>query len=1126
MGKIERNVFRLFGVVYISGATRVMSDELNQVLSTSDITQLCLNSVERPLYDDFPTSARVFPPGCSRRKSKPSTCRSVPMNPQLIRVSTISLTLLCAAVAQAQAPSEVRFNRDVRPILSAKCFQCHGPDEASREADLRLDTEEGILQAFGGTLDESEGWQRISSTDRDLIMPPADSDKELTPDQISRVQGWIEQGAEWEGHWSFVPPAMPEPPTVESPALIRNAIDAFVSTRLESEGLSFSPLADRERLLRRVTFDLTGLPPTLEEIDAYLSDESPQAYETVVDRLLASPHFGERMAVAWMDAARYGDSSVFHADGPRDMWPWRDWVIRAYNENKPFDQFTREQLAGDLFPEPTTDQQVATGFLRNNATTDEGGAIAEEYRVEYAVDRVKTTSMVWLGLSMECAQCHDHKYDPIDRDDYYRFFAYFNQASDPGMQSRGGNQAPIVDLFDDDKLAEADELASQVTVLTQQRNERAEAATVDFESWLVDASATAADGPVVPEDTLLHAALDEADGREVVDLVSADRVGQLNGPVRWGEGRHGGAFDCNSNNFIDFGDVGDFERTDAFSYGCWIKPQGAPTGAPLARMNDGDGHRGFDLHIAGGVIQIHLINSWPNNAVKVRSKTKLEADKWQHVFVTYDGTSKAAGVSIYLDGQELEWDIEQDALTDTIRTTVPLYIGRRNPGSHYKGLVDDVRIYPRELTATEVAALAGSDPIMPLLAKPADERTADEQNVLRQHFLTAIDESYQELTRRITETETRVADLRKPIVNVMVMRDEPAMRATYILDRGNYASPLTDRELQPGVPGALPPLPEGAASNRLGLADWLMQPGHPLTARVAVNRYWAMLFGEGIVRSLEDFGAQGEWPTHPALLDWLAVDFAEHGWDIQRCIKQIVMSHTYQQTSRVTPELLERDPENRLLARGPRFRLQGEFIRDSALAASGLLVDRIGGPSVKPYQPDGLWNEVSLSGNVRFVQDHGEKLYRRSLYIYWKRSSPAPTMTLFDAPTREKCTLRRSRTNTPLQALVTMNDVQYIEAARVLAERSLAEGGASRNDQITYAYRLVCGVRPGDAVLSMLREAYETELEVFQADTERATQLISLGESPRDESLDPAAHAAMTVVTSLILNLDETLTRG
>ena len=1040
--------------------------------------------------------------------------------------SALLLLLLVPIAGRASdAARKLSFSRDIRPILSANCFFCHGPDEKHLEADLRLDQEAGVVQAFSGRLDENEAWQRVTSKDPDLRMPPPDSHRKLKPDEIQTLKIWIEQGAGWEGHWAFVPPTRPAVPTVKQQAWVRNPIDAFILARLEAEGLTPGRPADRERLLRRVYFDLIGLPPSNAQLDAFLQDTRPDAYERAVDQLLTSKHFGERMALIWMDVARYGDSSVFHADGPRFMWPWRDWVINAYNDNKPFDQFTLEQLAGDLLPNATIDQQIATGFNRNNATTDEGGAIAEEYRVEYVVDRVKTTSMVWMGLSLECAQCHNHKYDPITQEEYYRFFAFFNQASDPGMQTRKGNQSPTVDVFDPAKQIEAAGLKQELAELQQQRDKRAVAVEPEFVAWAVEASRHVGKVAFDPQDMILHFPLDDAKGKKAKEVVGDKRQGTVQGKPIWTEGKLAGAFRGNGSNYIDAGQVADFERTDSFSYGAWVKPQGNASGAVMARMNNKNAFRGFDLLCSSGHVEVHIVNKWPENAIKVRTKTKLAGGKWQHVFATYNGSSKADGITIYFDGKPQECTIQQDGLTETIRTKVPLYIGSRNPDSRLKGDIDDVRVYRRVLSEAEVAGVAGSDPVAPILSVAADQRTEDQVKTLRQHYLSTIDKPTQQLTKQINGVSARLAEAIKPVSTVMVMKDVAKPRMTYILERGNYASPLKNRPVEPGILSILPPLPDGAQANRLGLAKWLIQPDHPLTARVAVNRYWHMLFGIGLVKTLEDYGAQGEPPSHPALLDWLAVDFVEHGWDIKRTLKQIVTSATYCQSSRVTPEQLQRDPENRLLSRGARFRLAGEMIRDNALAAAGLLQPTIGGPSVKPYQPSGLWNEVSLNGGLRFAQDHGEKLYRRSMYTYWKRSSPAPSLTIFDAPTREKCTLRRSSTNTPLQALVTLNDPQFLEAARALAQRAMTERD-KLDDQIVFAFRAATGVKPRPSVLRILNEAYQEELAVFQNDVTSAEKLLAIGESPRDPKLDLARHAAMTIVTSMILNLDETLTRG
>ncbi len=1041
-------------------------------------------------------------------------------------IFVIAIAVLVRTTDVDAADASIRFNRDIRPLLSANCFQCHGPDAKHREADMRLDEEEGVQAAFAGGLEESAAWARITSDDPDMQMPPPDSHKELKPAEIAIIGKWIEQGAAWQGHWAFIAPVQPEIPQVKNMSCVHNPIDTFIQARLEGEGLSPSDEANKERLLRRVTFDLTGLPPTIVEIDDFLADGSPDAYEKVVDRLLASEHYGERMTLAWMDAARYGDSSVFHADGPRDMWPWRDWVIRAYNDNKPFDEFTVEQLAGDLLPNSTLDQKVATGFNRNNASTDEGGAIAEEFRVEYAVDRVKTTSMVWLGLTMECGQCHDHKYDPISQEDYYRFYAYFNQASDPGMQTRNGNQSPVVNVIDEAARQKVEALKKTLPELEAKLAARGVAAEDAFLAWAREAAKDADDAPLLPGNMLLHLPLDEQAGDQVAVVVTDEnRQGKVKGTAKWIDGKHNRAFKCDGDNFIDVGDVANFERTDSFSYGAWIKPEGGGNGAPIARMDDGNSYRGFDLYAVGGKVAVHIINTWPSNAIKVTTKNSLKPSAWQHVFATYDGSSKAAGVKIYFDGQEQEWAIEQDRLSGTIRTDKPLYIGRRNPGSPFKGEVDDVRMYARNLSTAEVQALAGSDTIGPLLANGVDAWTETERQSVLAHYLMNHDQPYQELNKQISQAKSEIAASEKPISTVMVMQDVGSPRMTYILDRGQYASPKKDSPVQPGVPVVFPQPPEDAPANRLGMAQWLVRKDHPLTARVAVNRYWQMLFGTGLVKTVEDFGAQGEWPSHPDLLDWLAVDFVENGWDVKRAIKQMVMSHTYRQSSRISPELLEADPGNRLLARGPRFRLQGEFVRDNALAASGLLVDKIGGPSVKPYQPPGLWFEVTISG-ARFKQDTGEKLYRRSMYTYWKRSAPAPMLTIFDTPSREKCVMQRTSTNTPLQALVTLNDPQFVEAARTLAERSMKEGGESIDEQIAYAYRLTTGLKAKPAAVAVLKAAYEQELAIFRADADRAIKLLAVGQSKRDETIDLAQHAAMSVVCSMILNLDAVITRG
>ncbi len=1047
-------------------------------------------------------------------------------------VALIAATVvLTAGILSAQVKS-VRFDRDIRPLLSDNCFPCHGPDDRTREGELRLDLKEHALGTRDGEpalkpgdLKASGVWQRIVSDDPDEKMPPPDSNKNLTSAQVDLIKRWIQQGAEWSDHWAFVGPRRPKLPDVSNAAWVRNPIDRFVLARLDREGLRPSPEASRQKLIRRLSFDLTGLPPSPERVDAFVNDSSKGAYERLVDQLLASRHYGERMTLAWLDAARYGDTSVFHADGRRDMWAWRDQVVRSYNRNQPFDRFSVEQLAGDLLPNASIDQRVASGFNRNNGTTDEGGVIAEEYRVEYAVDRVKTTSTVWMGISMECAQCHEHKYDPISQTEYYQFYAFFNISADAGMQSRNGNTRPLVEIPDPEKQKKLPGVLTEISAtekaIAVHRDEVGPAVAAWIKKMETQVRAGGGTGGV-PSDAVAHYPFDEGQGNTVTDAIDSKRKGQIRGKSEWVEARLGKGLKLDGKSFADLGDVGDFERTDKFSYGGWVYATPKTSGALVARMGSGADFRGYDILLQGNMVTVHIIHQWPGNAIKVKTKKKLKPKEWHHVLATYDGSSKAAGVKVYVDGQSWEFDVEQNGLTDTIRTPESLLVGSRHEGGLLTAKVDDVRVFSRVLSGVEAKALAKSDPLVPIFALPTEQRTAEQLEKLREHYLNNEDEKLRRLSKQRDKLKAEAVELRKPLTTVMIMGD--TSRDTFLLARGAYSSP-TDTQVRPGTPDMLPPMPRGAPRNRLGLAQWLFRPDHPLTARVAVNRYWLMLFGTGIVGSPEDYGSQGEFPSHPQLLDWLAVDFRESGWDVKRMLKQIVMSATYRQSSKVSPELIERDRDNRLLARGPRFRLQGEFIRDNALAISGLLNAKMGGPGVKPYQPPGLWAEVGLGGNPKFVQDHGDKLYRRSLYTYWKRSSPPPSMQLFDAPSREKCAVRRARTNTPLQALVTLNDVQFVEAARNLAQRLLEQRGKTAQERVDLAFVRATARHPSQSERGALLDVLRAALDRYGKDAEAANKLLGFGESKRDESLDAAEHAAWTIVASVILNLDETLTR-
>ncbi|MEJ6641870.1 MAG: DUF1553 domain-containing protein [Akkermansiaceae bacterium] len=1017
----------------------------------------------------------------------------------------------------------VDFNRDVRPILSDTCFKCHGPGKS--EGDLRLDDRENALDAgvlSPGDVAKSEVVARLKTDDPEELMPPPDAHKTLTPEQIQILETWIAEGAVYDEHWSLVPAKRDDNIT---------ALDHFIDKRLAEEELKPTPEADQRTLIRRVTLDLTGLPPTPEEVATFVNDSSPDAYGKLVDRLLASEHYGERMAVAWMDAARYGDTSVMHADGPRDMWPWRDWVIKAYNSNMPFDQFTVEQLAGDLIPDATVSQKIASGFNRNHATSDEGGAFPEELRVEYVADRVQTTSNVWMGLTMECCQCHDHKYDPISQREYFEFFAYFNNNTDPGMQTRNGNQAPVVEVPDEARNAKLTELHKQIENSEQKLEaHRANvAATPEFAAWLKRAEEGASIGAQEKQPAgLAHWFPIDASVQDFRDGVSGSTVVAEKGKFEVTDREGSKALKLEGNSQFKSDAPVNLEFNRPFSFSVWVKPDGKPSGAIFSKMDDKAFYRGIDLWMEGGRIGTHIVNTWQANALKVVSADVLAPGKWQHVVLSYDGSHKAAGVKIYIDGKHSENQVQADTLSATIATSQPFRIGSRSTGSNWKGEIDDLRIYDRALEGDDVVATSKGDPVNSILTTPENQRSESDQSVLLARYLSTEDKMFKKLVEARQKIIKQQADLDRKPVTSMVMQDNPAnmMRMTYILDRGAYDSPKKDEALQPGVPAALPPMPADAPANRLGLAKWLVDPNHPLTARVAVNRYWMMLFGEGLVRTVGDFGAQGTSPTHPELLDWLSLDFVKSGWDIKRIIKQLVSSNAYKRSSRLESLHREQDSQNELLARAPRFRLQGEFIRDQALAISGLLNPEVGGVSVKPYQPVNIWNEVSLNGGLRYSQDKGEKLYRRSMYTYWKRSSPMPNMLIFDSPSREKCVIQRQRTNTPLQALVTLNDPQFVEAGRALAQRLLQLAETDPGKRIDLAYRLATARPAVKREIEILTKLLEENRAKFQADPESAKKYLSVGESLRDESIDAIEHASWTVIAQTILNLDEALTRN
>ncbi len=1039
--------------------------------------------------------------------------------------------LLPIAASPAQT---IEFDRDIRPILSDKCFRCHGPDDAERQTSMRLDRRDSALAPLDagghaivpGDVASSELLTRITSDDAELRMPPAETGKAVSPAERARLEQWIREGASWNEHWSFIPPRRPMPPPV-SPRIrqtcqVRNPIDRFVLARLEQEKLSPAPEADKTTLIRRVTQDLTGLPPTPTEVDTFLADGSPDAYERLVDRLLQSPRYGEHRARDWLDVARYGDTHGLHLDNERSIWPYRDWVIEAFNRNQPFDQFTIEQLAGDLLPEATDEQRVATGFHRCNVTTSEGGSIDEEYLVRYAVDRVETTATTWMGLTAGCAACHDHKFDPITQREFYQLVAYFFSLTERAMDGNALLPPPALKTLTIAQRAKHAEIQEALAAVDSQIASRRASAGPKLAEWeAAFLQETSLDPP--PDDTLIHCPLDESEGTTV--STGAGLSGTVRGKAAWDAGRLAGGLRLDGQSHVDLGDRAGFERGDAFSATAWVYLDGDGAMTVLSRMNDEAGFRGYDLYLGDGQIFVHLIHHWPDNAIRVNSRDRIGKHKWHHIGFTYDGSNQAAGVNVYVDGERQQLERTHDRLTDTIRTDQPLRLGQRRAAAPWVGILDDVRIYARALDETQVRALAGADATSQLLAISPQDRSPAQTETLVDFFLARSDADYRRLIAERRELEARQRRLEGESPTTLVMQDMSQPRTAHVLIRGQYDH--KGPSVEPDVPAMLPPLPDGAPANRLALARWLVAPEHPLTARVVANRFWQQCFGVGIVATAEDFGSQGEWPSHPQLLDWLAVEFQESGWDVKALQRLIVTSATYRQSSRVAPESARRDPQNRLLARGPRFRYDAEMIRDAALAISGLLVEQTGGKSVKPYQPGGLWEAVGYtsSNTARFQQDHGAALYRRSMYTFWKRTSPPPSMQILDAPSREVCTARRSRTNTPAAALVLMNDVQYVEAARNLAQRLCRLASPTDAARLKFGFRLATARQPEADELQVLRRLLEDYRREYAVDPEAAKALISQGESPWDPTLEPAELAAWTMVATTLLNLDETLTK-
>ena len=1022
------------------------------------------------------------------------------------------LAAFSVVAARAATPGDVEFTRDIRPILSDNCFACHGPDEKARKADLRLDVREaalkpaksGAIALVPGNAAKSELLQRIITKDADDVMPPMKTGKQLSTVQIELLRRWIAQGAKYQEHWAFVKPVRPPVPVARNPKLpVRNAIDAFIFDRLASEGLAPSLEADRATWLRRVTFDLTGLPPTLAELDAFLADTSALAYEKVVEQLFASSRYGEHMARGWLDLARYADTHGYQMDQARTMWRWRDWVIEAFNRNLPFDQFTIEQLAGDLLPNPTPDQRIATGFNRNHLITIEGGVIDEEYRTEYVVDRVTTTATTWMGLTMLCARCHDHKFDPLTMRDFYGMFAMFNQVPERGI----GGFAPMFKSPSKEQERELAQLDRDIAAKQAAHDTAAKSLTAEQAKWEAGFAALKAEWQVLdatgfkstggatltPQDdkSLLasgtRAAHDvyEIAARSTLTNISAVRLETLTHPSlpNTGPGRYDNA------NFVlsEF----ELEAVSVADPSQKLKVKFTSAQADYSQKN-------YDIALA--------IDGKPGTGWAVDGPMRnKDCTAWFY-------PDKPFG---FVGGTELRFKLRHETI-----------------GAH-------------EIGRPRLSLSSSADPqaaeIAELVVIPREKRTAPQAARLRDHFLAKhAAPEVKQLTTDLAALRERKKQVEAAIPSTMVMEDMPQRRETHMLVRGQYDKKGEKVEATFPVVFARADAAAGNATaaraipNRLDLARWLVSPEHPLTARVAANRIWEHHFGTGLVRTSENFGIQSQPPSHPELLDWLAVEFmkpttpAALPWDLRHLHRLVVLSATYRQAARVTPALLARDPENLLLARGPRLRLSAEAVRDNALFISGLLVEKIGGPSVMPYQPEGLWFELNDRAGYRmdYVQGHGPDLYRRSLYTFWKRTSPPPTLNLFDAPEREFCVVRRSRTTTPLQALALLHDPTYVEAARHFAERILVHGGATTDERIAFAFRTATARKPTAAEAKVLRETFEQQLAVFRKNPEAAVKSLKVGESVRNEKLDATEHAAWTAVARMILNLDETITKS
>ncbi len=1029
-------------------------------------------------------------------------CRPV-LNAGIVAVA-FSLLIRANAVED-----KVDFNRDIRPVFSENCYACHGPDSNKRKAGLRLDIKEGALAKLKsdnfaivpGNPEKSALVGRITTKDEDDRMPPLKTGKHLTTAQIDLLKRWIAQGAEWKSHWSFIKPERTAPPTIKNKSWPRNPIDNFILARLEKEKLKPSSEADKTTLIRRVTFDLTGLPPTPEEVDAFLADKKSAAYERLVDRLLQSPRFGEHEARYWLDAARYGDTHGLHLDNERSMWPYRDWVVGAFNRNERFDQFTIAQLAGDLLPDATQEQKIASGFNRCNVSTSEGGAIDEEFYVRYAVDRTETTAAVWMGLTVGCAVCHDHKFDPISQKEFYQLYAFFNNMNEKAMDGNALLPPPIMKLPTPEQKVKLAQLNESIAAVEKRISEEA-AKIIYTEPKKITSTNPPADFVWV-EDDFPKGAKVEASGEA---LLWIEGTNVFSGKRAISRKADGVAQDF----FTGVPQPLRIGKDDVLFAYVYLDPTNLPKAIMLQF------HTSDWLHRANWGDEDAIPFGDKNTSKKLLMGALPKAGEWVRLEINASKLdlkpgAKVDGFAFTQFGGVVRWD-KAGVVTTTDQED-------RSPVSLAAWLQQEAAREPSTLRRE----------VLDAIKLKGNDRTPEQEKLIREYYIANVYKEtrpiFEPLLKEIADIRKQRDDLDNSLPATMVSADMDKAREAFVLKRGQY-----DQRGDPvprAVPAALPSLPASQTTNRLDFARWLVSPEHPLTSRVTVNRFWQQFFGTGIVKTSGDFGAQGEWPTHPELLDWLATEFIGSGWDVKHMLRLIVTSATYRQSSNITPDKLRADPQNRLLARGPRFRLDAEEIRDNALYVSGLLIEKMGGRGVRPYQPPGIWEAVgyTASNTAKFEQDHGEALYRRSLYTFWKRTAPPPYLTTFDAPSREKYCTRRERTDTPLQALVTMNDPAYVEAARHLSARMI-QRSTDANERLDFGFRLVTARQPSSSERTILKEALKKYEVRYSRDKEAAKKLIAVGESTVNDKLNPSELAAYTMVASLLLNMDETLNKN